>query len=104
MKISSYGLLVLVILATSSPTLVLADPDDDQGSYQIQGQQSGTAQTSVPTDTQSEQKGNGEAHTIFSAFSSLVLYGTILSILVVIGYSAWKVYKVRRKVVPKNLV
>lgn len=100
MKISSYVLLALVILVSSAPAIALADSDDDQGSYQIQEQQSSPA----PTSTQTEHQGSDTGHTVISTVSNLVLYGTISAILWVIGYSAWKVYKVRRKVSSRNLV
>ena len=99
MKISSYGLLVLVILAASAPTLALADSDDDQGSYQTQQQSS-----PAPTSTQTEHPGSNTAHSANSTISSLVLYGTISAILWVVGYSSWKVYKVRRKIASRKLV
>ena len=71
MKLSSCILTALVILATSAPTLALAqyenEGDDDQGSTMIL--------------------------TIFSS----TLYITIFAILGVIGYSGWQVYKIRRK-------
>jgi len=100
MKISSYGLLTLVILVSSAPTMALADSDDGQGSYQIQEQQSSPA----PTSTQTEHQESNTGHTIITTVSNLVLYGTISAILWVVGYSAWRVYKVRRKVASRNLV
>ena len=100
MKISSYGILALVVLVTSAPTMALADSDDSQGSYQIQEQQSSPA----PTSTQTEHQGSDTGHTVISTVSNLVLYGTISAILWVVGYSAWRVYKVRRKVASRNLV
>lgn len=100
MKISSYWFLALVILVSSAPTIALADSDDDQGSYQAQGQQPSPA----PPSTQTEHQGSEEGHTAIPTNSSLVLYGTISAILWVVGYSAWKVYKVRRKVASRNLV
>jgi len=99
MKISSYGLLALVILVTSAPTIALAESDDDQGSYQNQQQPN-----QAPTSTQAEHQGSDTGHTIISTISSLVLYGTISAIVWVVGYSAWKVYKVRRKVAARNSV
>ena len=99
MKISSYGLLALVILVTSAPTIALADSDDDQGSYQIQQQSS-----PAPTSTQAEHQGSDTGHTVMSTISSLVLYGTISTIILVVGYSTWKVYKVRRKIASRTLV
>ena len=74
MKWSSYALMVFVILATSAPTLALAQYEnegDDQGAPMIL--------------------------TIFS----FTLYITISAILGVVGYSIWKVYKIRRKTVKK---
>ena len=100
MKNSSYGILAFVILLASTPTLALADSDGDQGSYQAQQQQSSPA----PVSTQTEHQESGTGHNVISAYSNLVLYGTISAILWVVGYSAWKVYKVRRKVASRNLV
>jgi hypothetical protein len=70
MKLSSYVLMALVILATSAPTLALAQYEN-QGDYQ----------------------GSMMILTIFS----LTLYVTISAILGVVGYSVWRVYKIRRK-------
>jgi len=74
MKSSSYGLMALVILATSAPTLALA---------------------------QYENEGNDQGTTMILTIFSLTLYVTIFAILGVIGYSVWKVYKIRRKTVKK---
>ena len=75
MKLHLYGLMALVILATSAPTLALAQYEnqrDDQGS----------------------------AMTILTIFS-LTLYVTISAIFGVVGYSIWQVYKIRRKTMKK---
>lgn len=69
MKITSYILTALVILATSAPTLALA---------------------------QYEKEGSQPDQMILTIFS-LTLYITISAILGVVGYSVWKVYKIRRK-------
>jgi len=69
MKAHSYVLITLVILATSAPTLALA---------------------------QYEREGNQPDMMILTIFS-LTLYVTISAILGVVGYSVWKVYKIRRK-------
>lgn len=71
MKLSSYILMAFVILATSAPTLVLAQ-------YENQGEDQGSTMMIL---------------TIFS----LTLYVTISAILGVVGYSVWQVYKIRRK-------
>ncbi|MGI0092512.1 MAG: hypothetical protein ACREA8_00250 [Nitrosotalea sp.] len=77
MKLYSYGLIALVIIATSAPTLALAQYEnsggDDQGSTMIL--------------------------TIFS----LTLYVTISAIIAVVGYSICKVYRIRRNAI-KRLV
>jgi len=77
MKISSYWLFPLVILVTSTPSIALAESDGDQGSYQIQEQQS----SPVPTSTQTANQGSDTEHSVISTISSLVLYETISSIL-----------------------
>jgi heme/copper-type cytochrome/quinol oxidase subunit 2 len=68
MKIYSYILMALVILVTSAPTLALAQ-------YEKEG---------------------GDQETMMEIFS-LTLYVTISAILGVVGYSIWRVYKIRRK-------
>jgi hypothetical protein len=75
MKLSSYVLMAFVILATSAPTLALAQYENGGGGDQ----------------------GSTMILTIFS----LTLYVTICAILGVVGYSVWKVYKIRRKTVKK---
>jgi len=73
MKIASYVLITLVVLATSAPTLALA---------------------------QYENGGEDQSYTtmILTIFS-LTLYITVSTILGVIGYSVWRVYRVRRKAI-----
>ncbi|MDE1727252.1 MAG: hypothetical protein KGH89_08345 [Thaumarchaeota archaeon] len=71
MKTSSYVLMTLVILATSAPTLALA---------------------------QYENEGGDQGNTVMIlAIFSLTLYVTISAILGVVGYSIWKVCRIRRK-------
>ena len=69
MKLQSYAMITLVVLATSVPTLALAE-------Y--------------------ENEGNQPDMMMLSIFS-LTLYITIFTILGVVGYSIWKVLKIRRK-------
>jgi hypothetical protein len=76
MKITSYALIALVVLATSAPTLALAQYEQERG-----GDQAGTM-------------------AILEIFS-LTLYITISAILGVVGYSIWRVYKIRRNIVKK---
>ncbi|MDE1829709.1 MAG: hypothetical protein KGI25_05255 [Thaumarchaeota archaeon] len=70
MKLASYVLIALVVLAASAPTLALAQ-------YENQG----------------EDRGRSMIMTVFS----LTLYVTMFAILGVVGYSVWKVYVIRRK-------
>jgi hypothetical protein len=70
MKLYSYALMVFVILVTSTPTLVLA---------------------------QYENEGGGQPTMMILTIFSLTLYVTISAILGVVGYSVCKVYKIRRK-------
>lgn len=76
MKIHSYVLMTLVILATSAPTLALA---------------------------QYEKEGDGQPDTMILTIFSLTLYITIFAILGVVGYSIWKVFKIRRKAAKMRL-
>ena len=66
--------MALVILATSAPTLALA---------------------------QYENEGNDQGTMMVLTIFSLTLYITIFAILGVVGYSVWQVYKIRRKTVKK---
>ncbi len=70
MKTYSYVLIVLVILATSAPTLALA---------------------------QYEREGGGQPDTMILTVFSLTLYITISAIFGVVGYSLWKVFSIRRR-------
>ena len=74
MKLSSYGLMALVILATSTPTLALA---------------------------QYENQGDNQGSTMILTIFSLTLYVTMSAILGVVGYSIWQVYKIKRKTMKK---
>lgn len=74
MKLHLYGLMALVILATSAPTLALA---------------------------QYENQGDNQGSTTILAIFSLTLYVTISAIFGVVGYSIWQVYKIRRKAMKK---
>ncbi len=76
MKKYSYVLMALVILATSVPTLALAQYEKERG---------------------------GQPDTMILSISSLTLYVTIFAILGVVGYSVWKVFKIRRKAVKMRL-
>ena len=97
MKISPYGLMALVILAISSPTLVLAETENEanEGDSSISGKQLATIQT--------EHEGNDDKSSS-STNSNLILFVTIAAIASVVGYSAWRVYKVRRRAASKTLV
>ena len=70
MKIYSYVLMTLVILATSAPTLAIAQYEND---------------------------GGGQPDTMILTIFSLTLYITIFAILSIVGYSVWKVFKIRQK-------
>lgn len=99
MKISPYVLMALVILGISAPTLVLAETENEanDGVNEMGSKQSTTAAT------QTEHEGNDEK-SINSSLSNLVLFVTIAAIASVVGYSAWKVYKIRRRAASKTLV
>ncbi|MDR3782788.1 MAG: hypothetical protein P4K92_05745 [Candidatus Nitrosotalea sp.] len=76
MKKYSYVMIALVILATSAPTLAIA---------------------------QYENEGGGQPDMTILTIFSLTLYITIVAILGVVGYSIWKVYKIRRKAAKMRL-
>lgn len=69
MKLQSYAIIALVVLVTSAPTLALAEYENEGGQPDMM---------------------------MFSIFS-LTLYITIFAILGVVGYSIWKVLRIRRK-------
>jgi len=98
MNIFSYGLMALVILAISAPALVLAETENEvnEGTNDNVGKQS-------TTSGGIESEGNDDKSS-GSANSNIVLIVTIASIACVIGYSAWKVYKIRRRATSKTLV
>ena len=76
MKLFSYGLIALVIIAISAPTIALA---------------------------QYENSGDDQGSTMILTIFSLTLYVTISAIIAVVGYSIWKVYRIRRKVIKKSV-
>jgi len=75
MKSHSYILIALVILATSAPTLSLAQYERE----------------------------DGQPNTMILTIFSLTLYVTISAILGVVAYSVYKVIKIRRKTARKRL-
>ena len=75
MKSHSYILIALVILATSAPTLALAQ-------YAKEG---------------------GQPDMMILTIFSLTLYITMSAILGVVGYSIWKVFKMRKKAAKMRL-
>lgn len=77
MKLHSYGLIALVIIATSAPTLALAQYENSGG----------------------DDQGNTMILTIFS----LTLYVTISAIVAVVGYSIWKVCRIRRNTIKRSV-
>ena len=99
MNIFSYGLMALAILAISTPALVLAETENEvnEGTNEIVGKQPTTSTTETESEG-NEDKPSGSAN------SNIVLIVTIAAIAGVIGYSAWKVYKIRRRATSKTLV
>jgi hypothetical protein len=94
MKISSYGLMALVILAMSAPAIVFAENEANEGTSESAGAQSAT--------TEVEHEGNDNKTS--STNADLILVVTIAAIVSVVGYSSWKVYKIRRRAASKALV
>ncbi len=70
-------MIALVILVTSGPTLALA---------------------------QYENQGGDQPDTTILTIFSLTLYITIFAILGVVGYSIWKVLKIRKKAAKMRMV
>lgn len=97
MKILSYSIMALVILAMSAPALVLAETENQENEVtsDITGKQS--------TTTNTEREGSDDGSTSY-ANSNLILFVTIAAIASVVGYSSWKVYKIRRRAASKALV
>jgi hypothetical protein len=94
MKILSYSIMALVILAVSAPALVLAETENDGNEgTNVAGKQS----------TETEREGSDDK-SMSSANSNLILFVTIAAIASVVGYSSWKVYKMRRRTTSKTLV
>ncbi len=96
MRISPYGLIVLTMLVMSTPALVFAETENEanEGTNDISEKQSATG---------AEQEGN-DGKSTNSANSNVILFITIAAIASVVGYSAWKVYKIRRRTASKTLV
>lgn len=68
--------MTLVILATSAPTLAIAQYEND---------------------------GGGQPDTMILTIFSLTLYVTIFAILGIVGYSVWKVFKIRQNAAKMKL-
>ena len=94
MKVSPYGLIALVILGICTPTLVLAETENEANEIT---NDIGSKQTNAEQES-------GTEHSTSSADSNLILFVTVSAIVGVAGYSAWKVYKIRRRATSKALV
>ena len=88
--------MALAILAMSAPALVFAQTENEanEGTSESAGTQS--------TTTGVEHEGNDSK--TGSTNSDLILAVTIAAIVSVVGYSSWKVYKIRRRAASKALV
>ena len=98
MRISPYGLIALTILVMIAPALVFAETENEanEGANEIGEKQSGST-------TGAEHEGDDDK-SASSANSNVILFVTIAAIASVVGYSAWKVYKIRRRAASKTLV
>ena len=94
MKVSPYGLIALAILGICTPTLVLAETENEANEIT---NDIGSKQTNA------EQE-RGAEHPTSSADSNLILFVTVSAIVGVVGYSAWKVYKIQKRATSKALV
>ncbi len=99
MRINPYGMMALVILAISTPSLVLAETENEAN----EGVNNVYEKQSASTTTDTEREGNNNNSSSY-ANSNLILYATIAAIVSIVVYSAWKVYKMRRKVPSKTTV
>lgn len=93
MKIAPYGLIALAILGICAPTLVLAETENEANEV-----------TNNIGSKQTNTEQEGAEHSTSSADSNLILFVTVSAIAGVVGYSGWKVYKIRRKAASKALV
>ena len=93
MKISPYGLIALAILGICTPALVLAETENEANEMT-----NGIGSKQINTEQE------GAEHSTSSADSNLILFATVSAIVGVVGYSAWKVYKIRRRAASKALV
>jgi hypothetical protein len=93
MKISQYGLVILVILVTSTPALVLAETENEanEGANELSGKQFQKAEA--------EHEGNKSMNS-----GDLILFVTIAAIAGIVGYSLWQAYKVKRRSTSKTMV
>lgn len=98
MKISPYGLIALTMLVIGAPALVFAETENEanEGANEISEKQSAST-------TGEEHEGNDDK-SISSANSNVILFVTIAAIASVVGYSAWKVFKIRKRAASKTLV
>lgn len=89
--------MTLGILAMSAPALVLAETENEanEGTNELTEKQLTTAEVE---HERSDNKSMGSVN------SDLILFVTISAIASVIGYSSWKVYKIRRRAASKTLV
>lgn len=99
MRINPYGMMALAILAISTPSLVLAETENEAN----EGINNAYEKQSASTTSDTEHEGNDDNSSSY-ANSNLILYVTIAAIASVVAYSAWKVYKVRRKIPSKTTV
>lgn len=98
MKVLPYGLVALAMLAILGPTISFAESENEYNEMTTVQQRPASAEPQ-------EDNENGEnGHSSNLANSSLVLLVTAVATASVVGYSAWKVYKIRRKTTSKNVV
>ena len=88
--------MALVILAMSAPAIVFAETENEASE--------GTSESAGAQSTTTDIEHEGDDNKTSSANSDLILVVTIAAIVSVIGYSSWKVYKIRRRAASKALV
>lgn len=98
MKVLPYGMMALFMLAILVPTISFAESENEDN------EMSGIQEQSNASPQQAQHEGEENEHSSGPANSGLVLLVTAASIVGVVGYSAWKVYKIRRKATSKKLV
>lgn len=98
MKILSYGLAAVAVLAMIAPALAFAESENEMGEAGYLQENHGTSAT-----TQAEHGDNAGQPSGYG--NSLdILFATVAALVFVVAYSGWKVYMAKRKSARRSLV